>query len=76
MNIIVKLPSAYFTDGRVSTDELSQRLFQGLWKQTGVIPADIKVSLHDGSAALATGCDASDVLKILGLGEKPCTQTN
>lgn len=76
MNIIVKLPSAYFTDGRVSTDELSQILFKGLWKQTGVIPADVKISLHSGSAVLANGCDASDVLEILGLGEKPCTQTN
>ncbi|MBP1035837.1 hypothetical protein J8631_09725 [Serratia fonticola] len=77
MNIIsVKLPSALFAAGRVSTDELSSVIHQGLWKKTGVMPAPVVVSLHDKKATLTSGCEAGDVMEILGLGDKPCTQTN
>ena len=77
MNIIsVKLPSAFFAAGRVSTDELSSVIHQGLWKKTGVMPAPVVVSLHDKKAALASGCAVGDVLEILGQGDKPCSQTN
>ncbi|CAI0899213.1 PUA domain (predicted RNA-binding domain) [Serratia entomophila] len=65
--ISVKLPSAFFSAGRVSTDELSSVIHQGLWKKTGVMPAPVVVSLHDKKAALASGCAVGDVLEILGI---------
>ncbi|MBP0998423.1 hypothetical protein J8629_15330 [Serratia fonticola] len=77
MNIIsVRIPRAYFIDGRVSTDSLEQVIHQGLWSQCGVMPAPVKVTLHEGHMTLASGCTADDVDRILGLGDKTCTQTN
>lgn len=67
MSIIVKLPRAYFTAGRVSTDELSQVLHQGLWKKYGVLPASVIVSLHEGTHILSSGCSLEDVEEILNL---------
>lgn len=67
MSIIVKLPRAYFTSGRVSTDELSQVLHQGLWKRYGVMPANVIVSLHEGTQIMSAGCDPDDVKTILNL---------
>lgn len=71
--ITVKLPRAYYYAGRVDTDELSQVLRQGLWRMTGVEPADVRVSLHEGTAILASGCGigmVTEILKIGGNGEK------
>lgn len=67
MSIIVKLPRAYFTAGRVSTDELSQVLHQGLWKKYGVLPANVIVSLHEGTQIMSSGCETDDVKAILNL---------
>ncbi|HFH3795897.1 TPA: hypothetical protein ACGJ08_003231, partial [Yersinia enterocolitica] len=66
-SIIVKLPRAYFTAGRVSTDELAQVLHQGLWKRYGVMPADVVVSLHEGTHIMSSGCELDDVKTILNL---------
>lgn len=71
--ITVKLPRAYYYAGRVDTDELSQVLRQGLWRMTGVEPADVRVSLHEGTAILTSGCGVrmvTEILKIGGNGEK------
>ncbi|MCL9645369.1 hypothetical protein L2090_23180 [Rahnella victoriana] len=67
--ITVKLPRAYYYAGRVDTDELSQILKQGLWSMTGVEPADVRVSLHEGTSILASGCEVGAVTEILKLGE-------
>ncbi|WP_145574099.1 hypothetical protein [Yersinia alsatica] len=67
MSIIVKLPRAHFTAGRVSTDELAQILHQGLWKKHEVLPAQVSVSLHEGTHILSSGCSVEDVEEILNL---------
>ena len=68
--ITVKLPRAYYYAGRVDTSELEAVLKQGLWSMTGVEPADVRVSLHEGTNILAAGCDVGAVTKILKIGEK------
>ncbi|MEU7827357.1 hypothetical protein [Pseudonocardia alni] len=68
--ISVRIPRVYFTDGRVSTDALQQKLHQALWERTGVMPAPVRVFLHEGQAIMASGCGADDVENILGLGVK------
>ncbi len=68
--ISVRIPRAYFTGGRVSTDALQQKLHQALWERTGVMPAPVRVFLHEGQAIMASGCGADDVENILGLGVK------
>jgi len=67
--ITVKLPRAYYYAGRVDTSELEAALKQGLWSMTGVEPADVRVSLHEGTNILAAGCDVGAVTKILKIGE-------
>lgn len=67
--ITVKLPRAYYYAGRVDTDELEAVLKQGLWSMTGVEPADVRVSLHEGTAIFASGCDVGAVTEILKIGE-------
>lgn len=67
--ITVKLPRAYYYAGRVDTSELEAVLKQGLWSMTGVEPADVRVSLHEGTNILAAGCDVGAVTKILKIGE-------
>lgn len=66
--ITVKLPRAYYYAGRVDTSELAAVLRQGLWKMTGVEPADVSVSLHEGTQILAAGCDIGSVTEILKIG--------
>ena len=71
--ITVKLPRANYYAGRVDTSELEAVLRQGLWRMTGVEPADVRVSLHDYAAILSSGCDfgmVTEILKIGGNGEK------
>ena len=68
--ITVKLPRMHFYAGRVDTDELSQILKQGLWRMTGVEPADVRVSLHEGTNILAAGCEVGAVTEILKIGEQ------
>ncbi|MFA1238669.1 hypothetical protein ACCC84_10100 [Serratia odorifera] len=69
MDIIsVRIPRARFTDGHVSTDSLEQVIHRGLWCKTGVMPAPVKVSLHDGQAIMTSGCLADDVDTILSKG--------
>lgn len=67
--ITVKLPRAYFYAGRVDTSELEAVLKQGLWSMTGVEPAEVRVSLHEGTNILAAGCEVGAVTKILKIGE-------
>lgn len=71
MDIIsVRIPRAFFTDGRVSTDALQQVIHRGLWDRHGVMPAPVRVSLHEGQAIMSSGCEAGEVETILGLGVK------
>ncbi len=37
---------------------------------TGVEPADVRVSRHEGTNILAAGCDVGAVTEILKIGEK------
>ena len=67
--ITVKLPRAYYYAGRVDTSELESVLKQGLWSMTGVEPADVRVSLHEGTSILAAGCEVGAVTEILKIGE-------
>lgn len=67
--ITVKLPRAHFYAGRVDTSELEAVLRQGLWSMTGVEPAQVSVSLHEGTQILASGCEVGAVTKILKIGE-------
>lgn len=69
MDIInVRIPRVCFKDGHVSTDALQQTIHRGLWNLYGVMPAPVRVSLHDGHAIMSSGCEAGDVETILKLG--------
>jgi hypothetical protein len=71
MDIIsVRIPRVCFKDGHVSTDALQQTIHRGLWNLYGVMPAPVRVSLHDGHAIMSSGCEAGDVETILCLGVK------
>lgn len=65
--ISVRIPRVCFKDGHVSTDALQQTIHRGLWNLYGVMPAPVRVSLHDGHAIMSSGCEAGDVETILKL---------